>query len=51
MIVELPSNPAAGLDWPVRILVYRPEKDDVRILHRHGITDRDEGNRVHYIDR
>jgi uncharacterized protein (DUF302 family) len=46
----LTSNPAAGLDWPVRLLVYQDEKDDVWVLytdftwiaHRHGIMDRDE---------
>jgi uncharacterized protein (DUF302 family) len=44
------SNPAAGLDWPVRLLVYQDDKGDVLVLytdfawiaHRHGITDRDE---------
>ena len=46
----LTSNPAAGLDWPVRLLVYQDDKGDVWVLytdfawiaHRHGITDRDE---------
>ena len=46
----LTSNPAAGLDWPVWVLVYQDEKGDVWVLytdfawiaHRHGITDRDE---------
>ena len=46
----LTSNPAAGLDWPVRLLVYQDEKGDVWVLytdftwiaHRHGIMDRDE---------
>jgi uncharacterized protein (DUF302 family) len=46
----LTSNPAAGLDWPVRLLVYQDEMGDVWVLytdfawiaHRHGITDRDE---------
>jgi uncharacterized protein (DUF302 family) len=46
----LTSNPAAGLDWPVRLLVYQDEKDDIWVLytdftwiaHRHGIMDRDE---------
>src|ERR1044071_5614985 len=46
----LTSNPAAGLDWPVRLLVYEDEKKDVWVLytdfewiaHRHGITDRDQ---------
>ncbi len=46
----LTSDPSAGLDWPVRVLVYQDEKGDVWvnytdfmwIAHRHGITDRDE---------
>ena len=46
----LTSNPSAGLDWPVRVLVYQDEKGDVWVLytdftwiaHRHGIMDRDE---------
>jgi len=46
----LTSNPAAGLDWPVRVLVYQDEKGDVWvnytdfmwIAHRHGIMDRDD---------
>ena len=46
----LTSNPAAGLDWPVRLLVYQDEKGEVWVLytdftwiaHRHGIMDRDE---------
>jgi uncharacterized protein (DUF302 family) len=46
----LTSNPSAGLDWPVRVLVYQDAKGDVWvnytdftwIAHRHGITDRDE---------
>ena len=46
----LTSNPAAGLDWPVRLLVYQDEKGDVWALytdftwiaHRHGIMDRNE---------
>jgi uncharacterized protein (DUF302 family) len=46
----LTSKPEAGLDWPVRLLVYQDEKGDVWvaytdftwIAHRHGITDRDE---------
>ena len=46
----LTSNPAAGLDWPVRLLVYQDDQGDVLVLytdfawiaHRHGITDRDE---------
>ena len=46
----LTSNPSAGLDWPVRVLVYQDEKGDVWvnytdfmwITHRHGIMDRDD---------
>jgi uncharacterized protein (DUF302 family) len=46
----LTSNPSAGLDWPVRVLVYQDDKGDVWvnytdfmwIAHRHGITDRDD---------
>ena len=46
----LTSNPSAGLDWPVRVLVYQDEKGDVWvnytdfmwIAHRNGITDRDD---------
>ena len=46
----LTSNPATGLDWPVRLLVYQDDKGDVLVLytdfawiaHRHGITDGDE---------
>lgn len=42
------SNPNAGLDWPVRLLVSQDEKGDVWaaytdfqwIAQRHGITDR-----------
>ena len=45
----LTSNPNAGLDWPVRLLVMRDENGDVYaaysdfawIAKRHGITDRD----------
>ena len=45
----LTSNPAAGLDWPVRLLVVEDEKGQVWTLytdftwiaHRHGIKDRD----------
>jgi uncharacterized protein (DUF302 family) len=44
----LTSDPDAGLDWPVRILVYQDAKGDVWvatdfawIAHRHGITNRD----------
>ena len=44
------SNPDAGLDWPVRLLVYQDAKGDVWVAYtdfawiarRHGITDRDE---------
>jgi uncharacterized protein (DUF302 family) len=44
----LTSKPAAGLDWPVRLLVYQDERGDVWALYtdfiwiarRHGITDR-----------
>ena len=43
------SNPNAGLDWPVRLLVFENEKGEVWtaytdftwIAHRHGIKDRD----------
>ena len=43
------SNPNAGLDWPVRLLVMQDEKGDVYaaytdfawIAQRHRITDRD----------
>jgi uncharacterized protein (DUF302 family) len=46
----LTSNPDAGLDWPVRLLVYQDATGDVWvaytdftwIAHRHGIMDRDE---------
>ena len=46
----LTSDPDAGLDWPVRLLVYQDATGDVWvaytdfawIAHRHGITDRDE---------
>ncbi len=45
----LTSNPAAGLDWPVRLLVLEDEQGQVWIMytdfswiaHRHGIKDRD----------
>jgi uncharacterized protein (DUF302 family) len=45
----LTSNPAAGLDWPVRLLVIEDEQRQVWTLytdfswiaHRHGIKDRD----------
>ena len=45
----LTSNPAAGLDWPVRLLVSEDEHGQVWTLytdfswiaHRHGIRDRD----------
>ena len=44
------SNPNAGLDWPVRLLVIEDEKGDVYAVYtdfdwiakRHGITDRKE---------
>ena len=44
------SNPQAGLDWPVRLLVQQDDQGDVWavytdfawIARRHGITDRDE---------
>jgi len=43
------SNPLAGIDWPVRLLVFEDEKGDVwtvyndfaHIARRHGISDRD----------
>jgi len=43
------SNPAAGVDWPVRLLVFEDEHGEVwavytdfaYIARRHGITDRD----------
>jgi uncharacterized protein (DUF302 family) len=43
------SNPNAGLDWPVRLLIMQDDKDDVWavytdfdwIARRHGIKDRD----------
>ena len=43
------ADPDAGLDWPVRLLVYQDAKGDVRaaytdfawIARRHGITNRD----------
>jgi uncharacterized protein (DUF302 family) len=43
------SNPAAGIDWPVRLLVFEDAQGQVwvvyndfaRIAQRHGITDRD----------
>jgi uncharacterized protein (DUF302 family) len=43
------SNPVAGIDWPVRLLVIEDERGDVwavyndfrYIARRHGITDRD----------
>jgi uncharacterized protein (DUF302 family) len=45
----LTSNPNAGLDWPVRLLVTQDASGQVWavytdftwIAHRHGITDRD----------
>ena len=46
----LTSNPYAGLDWPVRLLVVQDENGQVWaawtdfawIAHRHGITNRQE---------
>jgi uncharacterized protein (DUF302 family) len=46
----LSSNPNAGLDWPVRLLVIQDEKGDVYAVYtdfdwiakRHGITNRTE---------
>lgn len=46
----LTSDPDAGLDWPVRLLVYQDATGQVWvaytdfawIAHRHGITNRDE---------
>jgi uncharacterized protein (DUF302 family) len=43
------ANPAAGLDWPVRLLVFADDKGQVwtaytdfaHIARRHGITSRD----------
>ncbi len=43
------ANPLAGLDWPVRLLVYQDEKGDVwaaftdfaYIARRHGISGKD----------
>src|SRR5262247_2895616 len=43
------SNPAAGIDWPVRLLVFEDAQggvwavynDFAYIARRHGITDRD----------
>jgi uncharacterized protein (DUF302 family) len=45
----LTSDPDAGLDWPVRVLVYQDSKGDVWVAYtdfawiakRHGITNRD----------
>ncbi|HZP08022.1 DUF302 domain-containing protein [Methyloceanibacter sp.] len=45
----LTSDPDAGLDWPVRLLVYQDAKGDVWVAYtdfawiakRHGITNRD----------
>ena len=45
----LSSDPDAGLDWPVRVLVYQDAKGDVWVAYtdfawiakRHGITNRD----------
>ena len=46
----LTANPFAGLDWPVRLLVFEDERQTVWIActdfawiaRRHGVTDRDE---------
>ena len=43
------ADPDAGLDWPVRLLVYQDDKGDVWVAYtefawiarRHGITNRD----------
>jgi len=43
------ADPDAGLDWPVRLLVYQDDKGQVWVAYtdfawiakRHGITDRD----------
>jgi uncharacterized protein (DUF302 family) len=43
------ANPQAGLDWPVRMLVYRDAQGAVRVSYtdfgwiakRHGVTSRD----------
>lgn len=43
------ADPDAGLDWPVRLLVYQDDKDQVWVAYtdfgwianRHGITNRD----------
>jgi uncharacterized protein (DUF302 family) len=43
------SNPIAGLDWPVRLLIFQDDKGEVWtaytdfqwIAHRHQITNRD----------
>ncbi len=45
----LTSDPDAGLDWPVRLLVYQDAKGEVWVVYtdfawiarRHGITNRD----------
>jgi uncharacterized protein (DUF302 family) len=45
----LTSDPDAGLDWPVRLLVYQDDKGGVWVAYtdfawiarRHGITNRD----------
>jgi len=42
-------NPAAGIDWPVRLLVFEDARGQVWVVYndfsyiaqRHGITDRD----------
>jgi uncharacterized protein (DUF302 family) len=48
----LTSDPDAGLDWPVRVLVYQDAKGDVWVAYtdfawiarRHGITNRERRN-------
>lgn len=43
------ADPDAGLDWPVRLLVYQDDKGEVWVAYtdfgwiakRHGITSRD----------
>ncbi len=50
----LTSNPNAGLDWPVRLLVTQDEKGQVWAIYtdfdwirrRHGITNRDDAFKV-----
>jgi len=48
------ADPDAGLDWPVRLLVYQDDKGDVWVAYtdfawiarRHGITNRDKEFRM-----